>query len=66
MKTWKSTGFAFVIDSKKHKTMKNALNNVMKLTKSASSEGKPIFEYKDNGDKGFVVIVYAPIKKNNN
>jgi hypothetical protein len=52
--------------TKKHKTMKNALNNVMKLTKSASSEGKPIFEYKDNGDKGFVVIVYAPIKKNNN
>ena len=65
-KTWKSTGFAFVIDSKKHKAMKNALDNVMELTKSASSESKPIFEYKDQGDKGFVVIVYAPVRQGMN
>ena len=65
-KTWKSTGFAFVIDApKSRKAMKNALDNVLNLTNTATVGDSPVFEYKET-EKGFVVIVYAPIRKNNN
>ena len=64
--TWKSTGFAFVVDSKSHKAMKNALENLSKTISGVNSNNTPVFEFKDNGDKGFLVIVYAPIRKNNN
>ena len=65
-KTWRSTGFAFTIDSKSHKALKNAIDNVNKNLAGANSKGTPVFEYKDNGDQGFLIIVYAPIKLNNN
>ena len=64
--TWKSTGFAFMVDSKSHKALGNALENLSKTLSGANGNGTPVFEYKDKGDEGFLVITYAPIRKNNN
>ena len=64
--TWKSTGFAFMVDSKSHKALGNALENLSKTLSGANGDGTPVFEYKDKGDEGFLVITYAPIRKNNN
>jgi hypothetical protein len=64
-KTWKSTGFAFVIDSKDKSALKNALEQVLKDTTNLDKNKTPIFEYQEK-DNGFLVIVYAPINSQNN
>lgn len=64
-KTWKSTGFAFVIDSKDKSALKNALDQVLKDTTNLDKDKTPIFEYQEK-DNGFLVIVYAPINSQNN
>jgi hypothetical protein len=63
-KTWKSTGFAFVIDSPDKSALKDAIENVMNATKTLDKEKTPIFEYKEAAE-GFLVIVYAPIETYN-
>ncbi len=63
-KTWKSTGFAFILQSEDKSALKSALDQVMKQTTSLTKEGTPIFEYKES-DGGFLIIVYAPIEAYN-
>jgi hypothetical protein len=59
-KTWKSTGFAFVIDSNDKSALKDAIENVKKSTTwLQGNKEQAIFEYKE-ADEGFLIIVYAP------
>ena len=60
IKTWKSTGFAFVLDSTDRGALKNALDNVLKQTKSLAGDNNNIFEYQEK-DNGILIIVYAPV-----
>ena len=59
-KTWKSTGFAFILDCSDKKALKDAIDNTLKVTKSLTIDKNPIFEYKE-GDNGFLIIVHAPV-----
>jgi hypothetical protein len=59
-KTWKSTGFAFIIDSPDKSALKDAIEQVLKQTSSFTQDKAPIFEYKE-ASEGFLIIVYAPI-----
>ena len=61
-RTWKSTGFAFVLDCTDRTALKDAIQNVMNTTASLTENKTPIFEFKEN-DKGILIIVYAEIDK---
>lgn len=63
-KTWKSTGFAFVLTSNDTSALKDAIDNVLNLTSTLDKDKTPIFEYKQTGDN-FLIIVYAPIETYN-
>ena len=59
-KTWKSTGFAFVLDSNDKSALKDAIENVKKATTWLNgNKEQAIFEYKE-ADNGILIIVYAP------
>ena len=60
IKTWKSTGFAFVLDSTDRGALKDALDNVLKQTKSLAGDNNNIYEYQEK-DNGILIIVYAPV-----
>ena len=59
-RTWKSTGFAFILDSPDRSALMNALKQVQEQTTSLTKEKTQIFEYKES-DNGVLIIVYAPI-----
>lgn len=59
-KTWKNTGFAFILDSNDRKALLNAIENIRKQTSWLNgNKDQAIFEYKEQ-DKGVLIIVYAP------
>lgn len=59
-KTWKSTGFAFIISCDDLDSLKKAIDNVKEATSWLNgAKNNPIFEYKSDSE-GFLVIVYAP------
>ena len=65
--TWRSTGFAFVIGAKDLKALNSAIENVQKQTTFLNgNKEQKIFEYKECGEDGYLVIVYAPRDNNTN
>ena len=65
--TWRSTGFAFVIGAKDLKALKSAIENVQKQTTFLNGDKEQkIFEFKECGEDGYLVIVYAPRDNNTN
>jgi hypothetical protein len=60
VKTWKSTGFAFVIGGEDNGAVELAIQAVQKSTTWLNgNKDQNIFEYKAVSD-GFLIIVYAP------
>ena len=60
LKTWRSTGFAFIIDSEDKGALEQAIKGVMEETKFYNGKNdQAIFEYKAIST-GFLIIVYAP------
>ena len=60
LKTWRSTGFAFIIDSDDKGALEQAIKGVMEETKFYNGKNdQAIFEYKAVST-GFLIIVYAP------
>ena len=57
--TWRSTGYAFVIDSNDKKALETAIQGVMKDTTFYNGkQNQNILEYKSLST-GFLIIVYA-------
>ena len=61
-KTWKSTGYAFVINSSDQTALEDAIKNTLELTSTLDKNKTPIFEYKADAE-GFLVIVYAEVDR---
>lgn len=61
-KTWKSTGYAFVLNCSDQTALKDAIENTIKITSTLDKNKTPIFEYKEDSE-GYLIIVYAEVDK---